>query len=195
MAIELLETFADQILVGAPLKFSVLDEAGNLLLAAGKTVNSDSQCEMLQRRGMFAEFEEPEDDDEALDRPLTVFDRWDRAARQLDRLLGSLGRSGFPARCQAFADEVMALVARDPDVAIYTAVRQDPAKRMRWGLNHALHCALLGQLAATRVGWPREKVGRLVRAALTMNLAIVAIQGRFALVGRITEGQRERIQP
>lgn len=194
MAIELLETFANQILVGVPLKFSVLDEAGNLLLAAGKTVSNDSQCEMLQRRGMFAEFEEPEEDEEVLDRPLTVFDRWERTTRQLDRLLGSLGKAGFPGRCVAFAEELMALVERDPDIAIYTAVRQDPAKRMRWGLNHVLHCALLGQLAATRVGWPREKVTRLVCAALTMNLAIIAVQGRFALVGRITEGQRERIQ-
>lgn len=194
MAFELLAVVADQLRVGVPLKFSVLDDEGQLLLARGKSVSSEGQLDMLRERGQLAEFETPDDDDGDADAaPRGLFERWQHATRRLDRLLGSLGKPGFPTRCHALADDLMALVARDPDIAIYTTVRQDPARLIDWGLNHALHCAVLGQLAATRIGWPADQVACLVRAALTMNLAIVQVQAVFARLGKITEGQRERL--
>jgi HD-GYP domain-containing protein (c-di-GMP phosphodiesterase class II) len=193
LAIELLELVADQLKVGVPLAFSVLDDNGNLLLAAGKVLSGEAEREQLLARGIFAEFDEPEEDDEDAGRHFTLFERWQRSSKRLDRLLGSLGKPGFASRCQALAVDLQAQVARDPDIAIYITMRQDPAQLMRWGLTHAVHCAILAQLAASRIGWPPERVACLVRAALTMNLAIVPIQGLLAQVGKVSEGQRERI--
>ena len=53
---------------------------------------------------------------------------------------------------------------------------------------------LLGQLAATRVGWPREKVTRLVCAALTMNLGMLDLQQALQRQAKpLTPPQIERL--
>lgn len=73
-------------------------------------------------------------------------------------------------------------------------MRQDPNRLSLYGLSHALHCALVCQLAATRAGWPPERVRTLVKASLTMNLSIVEVQGRFATMGRLNDSQRDQIR-
>lgn len=194
MAIELLAPLTGQIVVGVPLNFSVLDDAGQLLLAAQRPVANAAQREMLLSRGMFAELSDTEEDDTPEQMAAqTLFVRWERLPRRLDRLLGTLGKAGFAERCGALADALAQLVDLDPDVALYTLVRTKRTRPMDWGLQHALHCALLATLATRRLGWPAAKTRSLVCAALTMNLAIVPVLGLIAQVGRVSEGQRERI--
>ena len=127
-------------------------------------------------------------------RRMTLFDLWKQTTARLDILLGSLPREGFVARCDTFATQLMALIDRDPDIGIYHSVRQDPKRLSLYGLNHALHCAMVGQLAARRAGWDDTRVRTLVKAALTMNLSIVEVQGRFATMGRLNDTQRDQIR-
>ena len=122
-----------------------------------------------------------------------MFDLWKQITARLDVLLNSLDKPGFAERCDTFAGMLMGLIERDPDIAIYHSVRQDPNRLSLYGLSHALHCAMVAQLAATRVGWPPERVRTLVKAALTMNLSIVEVQGRYATLGKLNDAQRAEI--
>ena len=196
MAIDLLRSVADQIQVGAPLPFGVRDEQGKLLLAKGRVVANESQRQNLIERGLYVDHDEAATDEEAAGakRKTTLFDLWKQATARLDLLLNSIDKPGFAERCDSFAGLLMGLIERDPDIAIYHSVRQDPNRLSLYGLAHVLHCALVCQLAATRAGWPPERVRTLVKAALTMNLSIVEVQGRFATMGRLNEEQRDQIR-
>ena len=199
MATELLRLVTSQIKLGAPLQFGVRDEHGQLLLARGQLIDSEAQLEALLARGIYADRGELE----ALDTPaapveakrLTLFDLWEQAIWRLDRLLKSVDEEpGFAERCDAFTTLLMALVQRDPDIGIYLSVRQDARRLNLYGLTHSLHCALVCQLMASRIGWPEERMRTLVKAALTMNLTIIETQGRFAVHGRLSEEQRAQIR-
>ena len=199
MAIELLRMVADQILVGAPLPFGVRDEQGQLLLAKGRVVANESQRHILLERGLYVDHDESAADAEragpdGAKRKLTLFDLWKQATARLDVLLNSIDKAGFAERCDSFAGLLMGLIVRDPDIAIYHSVRQDPNRLSLYGQAHALHCALVCQLATTRAGWPPERVRTLVKASLTMNLSIVEVQGRFATLGRLNDHQRDQIR-
>jgi len=199
MAMELLRLVASQIKVGAPLPFGVRDEHAKLLLARGQLIATDAQLEALLARGIYADKEEiralVEKRGEAPERKrLTLFDLWEQAIWRLERLLGSLEEPDFPTRCDEFAVQLMELVQRDPDIGIYLSVRQDARRLNLYGLTHSLHCALLCQLVATRLGWPGERARTLVKAALTMNLSILDVQGRYAVHGRLGEAQRAQIR-
>ena len=198
MTIDLLRMVSDQLKVGSPLPFGIRDEQGKLLLAKGRIVASEAQLVILLSRGLYVDHEQSGADDEAAGpeaakRRTTLFDLWKQITARLDVLLNSLDKPGFAERCDTFAGMLMGLVERDPDIAIYHSVRQDPNRLSLYGLSHALHCAMVAQLAATRVGWPPDRVRTLVKAALTMNLSIVEVQGRFATLGRLNDAQRAEI--
>jgi HD-GYP domain-containing protein (c-di-GMP phosphodiesterase class II) len=62
------------------------------------------------------------------------------------------------------------LTERDADIAIY-------------GLAHSVHCAMIGLLMARRLGWQEADVLTLMKAALTMNIAMLDLQGSLAVQG------------
>jgi HD-GYP domain-containing protein (c-di-GMP phosphodiesterase class II) len=197
VAIDLLRLVSDQIKVGEALPFGVRDESGKLLLARGRVVASEAQLQILLTRGLYVDHDDPEPGETEPDgvaRKVTLFDLWKQTTARLDVLLCGIDKPGFPKRCETFAGQLIALIARDPDIGIYHSVRQDPNRLSLYGLSHALHCALVCQLAATRVGWAPERVQTVVKAALTMNLSIVEVQGRFATMGRLTDAQRDQIR-
>ena len=198
MAIDLLRLVSDQLKVGQALPFGVRDESGQLLLARGQIIANPVQMKVLLTRGLYVDLDDPLTGDTSAAaeqaRKPTLFDLWNQTTARLDLLLGGMAKPGFPQRCDSFAVQLMALVARDPDIGIYHSVRQDPTRLSLYGLSHALHCAMVCQLAATRVGWAPERVQSLVKAALTMNLGIVELQGRFATLGRLTDAQRNLIR-
>jgi HD-GYP domain-containing protein (c-di-GMP phosphodiesterase class II) len=199
VAMELLRLVASQIKVGEPLPFGVRDENAKLLLARGQMITTDTQLETLLARGIYADKEEiralAEKRGAATERKrLTLFDLWEQAIWRVERLLGSLEEPDFSGRFDEFAVQFMDLVQRDPDIAIYLSVRQDARRLNLYGLTHSLHCALLCQLLATRLAWPAERIRTLVKAALTMNLSILEVQGRYAVHGRLGEAQRAQIQ-
>lgn len=198
---QLLRLVASQLKVGAPLPFGVRDEAGKLLLARGQVVSGDMQLETLLARGLYVDIEEVRALKEGRAaaeveaQKKTLFDLWEQAHGRLDRLLKSLAAvPGFAARCETFAQQLMQLVQRDVDIAIYLSMRQDERRAHLYGLTHSIHTALIVQLLGNRMGWDEPRVRRLVKAALTMNLSIVELQGRFAVMGRLSDAQREQIR-
>lgn len=198
---QMLRLVPGQLKVGAPLPFNVRDEQGQLLLARGHVLASEPQLQALLARGLYAGAEEvralrnTRSDVPPDTRKRTLFDLWEEAIWRLDRLLKSLVEEAeFPRRCDEFAQQLMLLVQRDVDIAIYLTLRQDERRLNLYGLTHALHVAVVCQLLGLRMGRDDATTRRLVKAALTMNLSIVELQGRFAALGRLTEGQREQLR-
>lgn len=188
-----------EIRVGQPLPFDILNANGVLLLARGQIVASQQQLEQLVERGSTVEDAEVERVRAVQaahpDRPLTLFDLWAQAPTRLEQLFAGMAEPGFGDRLERFATDFVALARRDVDIAIYLTIRQDPARLQRYGLSHALHTALVAELAAARLGWPDADRLRFVKAALTMNLSIVDLQGRLASSeNRLTEAQRTELR-
>lgn len=184
---------SDLIAPGEPLPFKVLDGAGRMLLAAGQRISDGRQLAALLERGACVVWVEAEavrrakaaaagaPKAEAAVRQRNLFDRWEASIWALDTLLRALGRDpGQAAEIEALADAHIALVDREPDVALFLAVRQDDRRFALYSLTHALHTATIALLSARLLGWPADPVRCVVRAALTMNVSIVELQARMA---------------
>jgi HD-GYP domain-containing protein (c-di-GMP phosphodiesterase class II) len=72
------------------------------------------------------------------------------------------------------------LVDLGADIAIYRIVRQDNAKNFYYGYYHSVHTATLCVLMARHLEWPTDRMMSLVKAALTMNLTVLDLQGQMA---------------
>jgi hypothetical protein len=86
----------------------------------------------------------------------------------------------FPARLDTFALHLVAVFDLNPDIGIYRSVRQDNAQNYYYGYTHAVNTAMLCILMARHLKWPTPSVMSLVKAALTMNVAILELQGQMA---------------
>lgn len=199
--LRLLRLVQRQVVVGQPLPFGVRDEHGKLLLAKGHVVADEAQLAALLERGAYVDAEEARavlqaaQAGDAAARKLTLFDHWEQMIWRLERVLKSVEEPGLPQRVTELVGALLTLQQRDPDVAIYTAMRQDPKRLSVYGLTHALYSAMACGLATTRLGWSEADMQRLVGAALTMNLPIIELQGRLATQGnKPTETQFERLR-
>jgi hypothetical protein len=94
-----------------------------------------------------------------------------------------------------FARHLIGLVDFDPNIAIYRCLRQEQTHFFYYGYAHALHTAVLCLLLGRHLKWPSAQVLALVKAAITMNLAIFDLQGQLAGQSTpLTERQRSLIQ-
>jgi hypothetical protein len=185
---QLLKLVADQIVVGEPLPWDVLDADGTLLLKRGLIISKDSQRDALVARGVFADEGEVRahearlrGEGDAPPRPLSLFGVWEKSLWQWHALTQTpLSHPSFDADLHAQAQALMAQIDKDPDIALYLSVRQDQRRYILYGWLHALHTATLSRLAGQRLGWPEARTLTLVKAALTMNLSTMELQGKMA---------------
>jgi HD-GYP domain-containing protein (c-di-GMP phosphodiesterase class II) len=190
---QLLKLVHNLVKLGEPLPWGVRDANGKLLLAQGHVIATADQLAAVLERGAFVDVEEAkaaakrtadlENQRQQTQRPVNLFTLWDRALWQLDRVLRSIEEPGFGERADELARHLVALTDRDADIAIYLCMRQDPRRLAIYGLAHAIHCALISLLVARRLGWDEAKVLTTVKAALTMNIATLELQGRLAVQG------------
>jgi HD-GYP domain-containing protein (c-di-GMP phosphodiesterase class II) len=171
-----------RIRVGAPLPFGVHDHDRTLLLARGQRVDSQAQLQALFERGALVD----------LDEMLSPAERVAHAQR--DELPGlwleCLGAvhdclrqahgDGFRDALEASSGPVLALAARDPDLAILQVLRQQGNAHVDYGLHHATHCGITGWLVARRLGWSPAECERVFKTALTMNISMLELQGQLA---------------
>lgn len=189
-----------QVRLGEPLPWSIRDAQGRLLLARGHVVANEAQLAALLERGASVDIEEVRaaaaQGETPQGRPLSLFGLWERALWQLDRVLRSVETEpGFVARLDELVRHIETLTLRDPDIAIWLTVRQDRKRLSIYALAHAVHCALVALLMARRLGWDAARTTTLMRAALTMNIAILELQGRMAAQGvPPTPGQLDQIR-
>ena len=182
----------DLIQVGVALPFRVLDAQERLLLNEGQSIGSDRQMGLLIERGAWVDRKLVEERRSRngpagvpppieVRRVASLFDRWERVLWDLDAVLRGTAKGGASmVDWTALVDELLALVDRDADIALYLAVRQEDRRFALYPLAHSLHAAVLCLLAARQAGWPLERQRSVVGAALSMNVAMLELQAQMA---------------
>lgn len=175
-----LSTVTQRIVLGTPLPFNVRNADHTLLLARGQIIKTTQQLADLFERGALVDLDELKkaapDELEAPAESLPAL--WGRCADRIGLVIRNPSQPNFLAALDEASKPMLSLVTRDPDLAIFQVVRQDP-NIARYGVTHALHTAIACQLAAQRLGWDRERIQVLLRAALTMNISILELQNRL----------------
>jgi HD-GYP domain-containing protein (c-di-GMP phosphodiesterase class II) len=181
-----IDELRDLIRLGEALPFRLLDADERLLLGEGQVVASERQFEQLHERGAWAERDRVDAAraaaaGDAPARPPTLFDKWEALVWDLDATLQRIVQGTAMRRdVEQLAVRALHLLDRDPDAAIFLAVRQDDRRFSLYALTHSLHTVTFAALAARQLGLASERVQRLACAALSMNAAIVRLQGQLA---------------
>ncbi len=171
-----------RVLAGQPLPFNVYRQDTTLLLARGQVVQSPQQLESLFERGSLvdlAELRAPAPDIAGVAR--TELPRlWRESVARVGEVLLQPQHSGFRSALDDAAQPLQALIQRDPDLAIFQVLRQEGHALVQYGLAHAVHAAIVARLVAARLGWAEPELQRAFKAALTMNLGMLELQGQLA---------------
>jgi hypothetical protein len=124
-----------------------------------------------------------------------ALDRWDRLRRRLHALLRSeLTDAHWLQAFEQAAQETDALLRAQPDLALYLLIHTAGHELGGYSALHAMACAAVATLAAHWQGWPAAEQATLLRAALSMNLGMTALQDSLAgQVSPPTPAQREQI--
>ncbi len=184
---------------GQATPFAIYDAAGRLLLARGHQFDSLEQLDKLVSREAMVDPREFADPAEQIAhaRPGAVAAFWDAHLGEMARLLRSQPASDFTQSLDRASRPLMALIERDPDLAILQTVRAEAEHggASSYASRHAVHTATAACLAATRLGWSVAQKQCVVRAALTMNLAMAELQNRLVTqASPVTPLQRAEIQ-
>ena len=124
-------------------------------------------------------------------------------ADAIDQLLSDLGgllldppaATHFLVRLDHLVDRMGDLMRSDTDGLLFVLFQKAQYDLTGYSAAHALRCALLCQLCAAELRMRSSEAGCLVGAALTMNIAITALQNELALqMGEPTPPQRQAIQ-
>jgi HD-GYP domain-containing protein (c-di-GMP phosphodiesterase class II) len=159
------------------------------LLAKGHILTTEHQLELLLTRGAFVDVEEIRASaraEQATQAPTVavapnLFGAWEQTPQALKNLLTHADvHENFVSQLGPFANHILKLVDSSPDIAIYRTVRQDNAQSFYYGYSHALHTGVLCVLMARHLHWSPARVQTLLKAALTMNLSILDLQGQMA---------------
>lgn len=184
---------------GKPTPFSIFDVGGRLLLARGHQFDSAEQLEKLIEREATVDMREFDDPARKISNArrdqLPAY--WDESMGEVGRLLRAGPSSDFTDALDQAARPLMALIERDPDLAILQAVRTEAVDGgpTAYASRHAVHTATAACLAATRLGWTVAQRQCVLRTALTMNLSMADLQNKLVTqVSPVTTLQRAEIQ-
>lgn len=192
-----IDSVQDLIILGEPLPFAVYDLQQRLLLNERQIISTERQWGLLLERGAWVErwlveavrahaaasgaAQSAGSPFESAKREPTLFDRWERALWDLDALLrGTAKGMAAAADWHAAVDDFIQMVDRDPDVALFIAVRQEDRRFALYALAHSLHSAVLCLMCARQAGWPVSRQVSTVGAALSMNVAMLELQTQMA---------------
>ena len=169
--------------VGAPLPFNVRNNDHTLLLARGHVVQTAEQMEALFERGALvdlAELQTPADR-VRLAKAEELPGLWTDCLNKLGDTLRNSDDAEFLGTLESNTAPVLALVERDKDLAIFQVLRQEGGELVQYGVNHSTHAAITGYLVAQRLGWAADDAQRVFKAALTMNISMLELQGQLAI--------------
>ena len=107
-----------------------------------------------------------------------------------------------PDSTQQFAHRVLqydrwmqGLLQRDPDVGLYLLFQLAGNSPVGYSASHALICAVLCHLIASELVLPPKERNSLVHAALTMNIAMTAVQDLLATQAeKLTQQQQDLVR-
>lgn len=201
-----LNAVRSRVQLGAALPFSVRSADKTLLLAVGQVIHDEAQLDELFERGAVVEAQElrslygandplfaPARENAAAMPADQLPRRWDECAGRVATALAP----DMPERLSAVdlaSHNLRLLVERSAGLAMSQIVRQHAAGHTHYGVSHSMNSAIACLVTARMLGWSADEQQRAMRAALTMNLSMVELQGRLAQqVSPLTAKQREAV--
>ncbi len=116
---------------------------------------------------------------------------WSDLESGLGIILGSPGSiQEFEQRVWQYDRWMKDLLKRDTDVGLYLLFQLATNSPVGYSASHALVCAVLCHLIAVELALPQNERDSLVHAALTMNLAMTALQDELARQMERPNGQQ-----
>lgn len=182
MQLASLATVKHRILLGSPLPFNVRNADRTLLLARGQQLQSQAQLQALLERGCMVDLAELHPRrDEIFNAPREQLGQlWHEGMARVAQTLRNSSKTGFREALSEATEPVLALVERDPDLAIFQVLRQDTNADVAYGVRRSLHSAITCQLVAKRLAWSTDETERAFKVALTMNISMLELQGQLA---------------
>ena len=166
--------------LGLPLEYDLFDRHANLLLRKGAVVESEQIIESLMRSGAYfytgpnlTQYQPHKDESDG-----TVYSQVCSLLAKLEAIYHQLDH---PPQKQRLASEISSLVekiqegcSQDPNALLGTTqlIIHGPGT-----LLHALHCALICEIAGSRLGWEDTARKPLIAAALTQNVGLWGVLG------------------
>ena len=197
MQLTALSAVKHRIRVGEPLPFNVRNADRTLLLARGQQVKSVDQLEALFERGALVDMAELMSEQERLRQvPRDQLpQRWASCLSRVSQALQHAPHHDFRNALHDAATPVVALIERDPDLAIFQVLRNEGGEHVAYGARRSLNCAITAYLVAQRLGWDSEAMERAFKVALTMNISMLELQGELARQRTpLSENQRAALQ-
>lgn len=127
--------------------------------------------------------------------PTELIEGWAAVTRELALLLRSTTPdAAWLEALEAAKDRMQALARRDFDGALYLLLQAAAGGDEGYSAHHAMLCALVCEVCADGFEWPAGEVDSLVRAALTMNLSMSAMQDTLSRqLEPLSSEQREQV--
>jgi len=178
-----------RIAAGQPLPFNVYRPDATLLLARGQVVQTTQQVDALFERGSLVDLAElapsacapfPTAPDPMTLPRSALPALWRQTLERIGHVLRAPEADSFRQALDEATVPLKALVDRDPDLAIFQVLRQEGNALREYGVTHSMHAAIVAQLVAQRLGWSPDERARACKAALTMNVSMLELQGRLA---------------
>jgi HD-GYP domain-containing protein (c-di-GMP phosphodiesterase class II) len=182
MAYAPLASVSHRVQVGAPLPFDLHDADQHLLLARGQRLESVEQYASLVQRGAMVNLAQMQSaGDVARLAPREALPRlWTETLGRISDALAKSQQEGFRAALDDAAAPALALVERDPDLAIFQVLQQGAGADAAYGARRSLQSAITASLVAQRLAWQPGEVEKAFKVALTMNLSMLELQGELA---------------
>jgi len=177
-----LSTVSHRIHLGLPLPFNVRDAQAQLLLARGARIDSRAQLEALLERGALVDLAELRSAaDVAREAPREALPGlWKETLVRVVDTLARCDAESFRTALDDACEPALALVERDPDLAIFQILTQAADVDTAYGARRSMHAAITASLVAQRLAWAPSEVEKAFKVALTMNLAMLELQGVLA---------------
>lgn len=192
-----LASVKNRVVVGSPLPFNVRDVDHTLLLAKGHVIGSVEQMQALFQRGALVDMAELVTPSDVIRQaPAEALPGlWRDKFSEVSALLRNSDDPGFAGALETATPMVMALIERDKELAIFQVLRQDGNALVQYGMDHSTHTAITAFLVAQRLCWSEADAQRVFKAALTMNLSMLELQGQLAQQSSpLTDEQRAAIR-
>jgi len=182
MQLAAIDTVKNRIALGVPLPFNVRNADRTLLLARGHKLQSQEQIEALMMRGALVDLAELQTSRaDVMKAPrVQLAAMWSQAMDYVGLSIRNSGKPGFSGALDMASEPVLALIERDPDLAIFQVLRQGGSADLQYGAKRSLNSAITSQLIAQRIGWSSEECERAFKVALTMNISMLELQGQLA---------------
>lgn len=176
---KLLRLCANQIRLNEPLPWNVRNEPGALLLSKGFLIKEQHQIDTLLDRGMYVDQEEFEAHQKSLRaaaaRPKAdPFTIWAAILKQVGNLLRNHDNNPqFVEDIAKMSGHIHGAMKHDVEAGTFEMIYSDHTS---YAVAHSLQTAFVASLVGERFGWSESERATLVRAALTMNIAMLDLQ-------------------